>query len=327
MTVTYTDDEIAIGPDARGIEDQAAFWAASLHNRRDWTNDHQKQLDNWLDASLAHRVAFLRVNATWKRADRLAALRKPMRSPEAAPRHPAIQTRIAVGIGAAFIAGAVFVGYLERPQAQLVETPRGGHELLTLGDGSQVELNTDTAIKVDFRGATRQVELVKGEAYFRVRHDPSHPFVVNVGRHRVVDLGTKFLIRMTPQSTKVALVEGRAQFESSVDTQRAIVLAPGDVAIASLDRTQVIRKTSKSLQDDLAWQRGMIVFRDERLADAVNELNRYGGPMLRVAGESASKLKINGTFLTGRPEEFAGAAHEIFGIHVTQQNGVFVLSR
>jgi transmembrane sensor len=180
---------------------------------------------------------------------------------------------------------------------------------------------------VDVGSSTRRIELVKGEAYFRVKHDPSSPFVVTVGRHRIIDLGTKFLIRTNSQLTKVVLVEGRAQLESTNDTRGAIILIPGDVAIASNDHTQVTRKTSQALQDDLAWQRGLIVFRNERLADAVNELNRYGGPPLRVADEGAGKLRINGTFLTGRPEEFAGAAHEIFGIRVRQQNGIFVLSR
>ena len=130
-----------------------------------------------------------------------------------------------------------------------------------------------------------------------------------------------------PWADKSGPDRGARPIETVSGAQRAIVLTPGDVAIVSVDRTQVIRKATKLLQDDLAWQRGLIVFRNERLADAVTELNRYGGRPLRVADEDAGKLQINGTFFTGRPEEFAGAAHEIFGIRVTQKNGVFVLSR
>ena len=59
------------------IEAQAADWIA----RRDgpgWSAAQQSQLQAWLDLSTAHRAAFLRLDAVWRRADRLRALRAPM---------------------------------------------------------------------------------------------------------------------------------------------------------------------------------------------------------------------------------------------------------
>src|SRR5580692_3601520 len=66
-----------LGTDA--IEQRAADWAVLRRNQRDWTEDRQVELDAWLSQSLAHRVAYLRIDAMWQRTQRLAALRTPMR--------------------------------------------------------------------------------------------------------------------------------------------------------------------------------------------------------------------------------------------------------
>ena len=310
------------------IEDQAAFWAAASHNPRDWTDERQNELDAWLTQSLTHRVAFLRINATWKRADRLAALRQPVRTPTGNnSAFIARWARIALGLAFVALIGAFARNYLQQPNSQMIETPKGGQERLTLADGSQIELNTDTAVRVAFSDSMRSVELVRGEVYFQVKHDATRPFVVSAGTHRIVDLGTKFLVRATAQSIKVALVEGRARFEEVDSRRRAVVLVPGDVAVATAERTNVFRRSSKALSEDMAWQRGLVVFHNERLVDAVTELNRYGGPQLVVADEDAGKLMINGTFLTSHPEQFAGATREIFGLRVENRNGTILLSR
>jgi transmembrane sensor len=310
------------------IEDQAAYWAAASHNLKDWTSERQTELNAWLAESLAHRVAFLRINATWKRADRLAALRQPIGAPADTNATSVMRwMRIALGLAFVALAGAFARIYLQQPHSQLIETPRGGQERLTLADGSQIELNTDTAVRVAFSDSMRSVELVRGEVYFQIRHDAARSFVVYAGTHRIVDLGTKFLVRATAQSIKVALVEGRARFEDTGGQRPALVLAPGDIAVATADRTHVFKQSPGALSEDLAWQRGLVVFHNERLADAVAELNRYGGPQLIVADEDAGKLMINGTFLTGRPEQFAGATREIFGLRVENRNGTILLSR
>ena len=42
------DNKNSIHPDAQSVEDTAAYWAAALHNQRDWTSKRQNQLDQWL---------------------------------------------------------------------------------------------------------------------------------------------------------------------------------------------------------------------------------------------------------------------------------------
>lgn len=329
MSASYEDGPTNAS-EAMRIEDIAADWAAQRRMSVDWPAERQAELAAWLGQSPAHRVAYLRMEATWKRTDRLAALQQPMREPveRSAPRR-ALWTRIAAVLGLVVLTGVVAGNYLVRPRGQLIETPRGGQERLVLADGSQVELNTDSAIRIDLDARMRAVELVRGEAFFQIKHDAARPFVVSAAGHRIVDLGTKFLVRLAPQSLRVALVEGSARLENGDGRsgQRAVVLSPGDVAVATADVTRVSKKSERELSDSLAWQRGAIVFRNERLADAVVEFNRYGGPSLVLTDAAAAKLRINGTFQTTGAEDFAGITHEIFGLHVERRNGSIFLSR
>lgn len=322
-------DEMATGPefDATPEESRAAEWVAARRNP-DWNESKQAELDNWLAKSIANRVAYVRMDATWRRTDRIAALRKPMREiPKVSPSGRGRWVRLAgfVGITAA-VFGAIAANYLQTPHSQLIETPKGGREQVVLADGSQIELNTDSAIRVSMGAAARAVELVRGEAYFQIKHDSSRPFVVTAGTQRVVDLGTKFLVRMLPDAVNVSLVEGSARLESD-GSQRSTVLSPGDVAVATAYSTKVTRKSARALSESLAWQHGNIVFHNESLADAVAELNRYGGPQVVVDDKNAEKLAINGTFLTNNAEEFAGITHELFGLRVEHRNGNIILSR
>jgi transmembrane sensor len=313
---------------AMTIEDIAADWSALRRMGDNWTPERQAELDAWLAQSLAHRIAYLRIEATWRRTDRLAALRQPIEeTAEHKVDRKVLWSRIAGAIGLVMLIGVVAGNYFVRPHGQLIETPRGGQERLTLSDGSQVELNTDTAIRIDLDAQTRAVELVRGEAFFQIKHNAARPFVVTAAGHRIVDLGTKFLVRMAPESLRVALLEGRARLESAQPQQHAVVLSPGDVAVATADVTHVSRTSERELSENLAWRRGVIVFRNERLDEAAVEFNRYGGPQLVVADADAAKLRVNGTFLTTGGEDFAATTREIFGLHVEHRNGSIVLSR
>jgi len=323
-------DGIASATGAMAIEDKAAEWVADSHNPEGWTVERQAELDEWLSQSLSHRVAYLRMEATWRRTNRLAALRAPMRTPPSPNSSKnALWMRVAGALGLVVLVGALAGNYLRGPQGQLIETPKGGQEKLALSDGSQIELNTDSAIRLDIGSAHRSVELIRGEAFFEIKHDASRPFVVTAARHTITDLGTKFLVRATPDSLRVALVEGRARLEgiSGRSQQHALVLSTGDVAVATDEATQVLKKSSRELTESLAWQHGLIVFHNTPLADAVAEFNRYGGVELVVADRGAANLTINGTFRFTSAENFAASAHEIFDVKVDHKNGSIVLSR
>src|SRR6185312_7252115 len=99
------------------------------------------------------------------------------------------------------------------------------------------------------------------EALFEVKHDARHPFTVIASDHKITDLGTKFVVRQSGSRVEVALIEGRAQFESiGGSTPRSTELTSGEVAVATGNSMSVTRLPVKQVSDELAWRRGLLVF-------------------------------------------------------------------
>jgi ferric-dicitrate binding protein FerR (iron transport regulator) len=89
------------------------------------------------------------------------------------------------------------------------ETRHGEQQTYRLADNSLLHLNTESAVTVWYGQTQRLVLLTSGEANFEVTHEPKRTFRVLAGSAEVVDLGTKFDVRLRPDSTEVTVVEGR----------------------------------------------------------------------------------------------------------------------
>jgi len=312
------------------VREHAAAWL-ERREAKDWTDEDGRALQVWLDASESHCAAFWRLEEAWKQASRLAALKEmsPARA-MAAPRRrflPVLGRMVAATIIVAAVGFASRI-YFSQPQGDLYTTPVGGREILTLADGSQIELNTDTSLRIDFASHRRAVTLLRGEAYFQIRHDASRPFTVTAGAHRIVDLGTKFVVRREAGKLEVALMEGRASVEDSdAATMRPAVLVPGDVAIVTAAGLTMTRKSDQQLKDIAAWRKGMLVFNGARLSDAAAEFNRYNATQLIVTDEVAASRTLGGTFPTNDLEDFTHLAQSVLGLRVRHESGRIVISR
>jgi len=301
------------------IAAQAAEWAQRRHFWQ-WSDSDQVELDAWLAQSMAHRVAYWRLNATVQRTERLTALKPSL--PERLPiwQRPGwlITFRSVAALVLLAALGMAAREYLSAPAPQVFATTVGGREVIRLKDGSQIELNTDTVLKIAAGTAARDVTLEKGEAYFQIHHDGAHPFRVNVGTHRVIDLGTRFLIRKDENTLEVSLIEGRARFDATAQSAHpsSIDMKPGDVVMAENGRINLTRKPEHAIVSQLGWRTGVVVFDSTRLSDAAAEFNRYGGKKLVIADPEAAKLKIEGTFQLNNVEAFADAIQVAFGLRV-----------
>ncbi|MEG0796608.1 MAG: FecR domain-containing protein [Odoribacter sp.] len=152
-----------------------------------------------------------------------------------------------------------------------VTVPRGGEYVLSLADGTSVWLNSDTRITypVSFNGNLREVSL-EGEAYFKVKGDPSHPFIVHTKQFDIRVTGTEFNIRTYSDDTKSAtLVEGKIQLECQ---DKVHTLSPGEQA--SLTDGEVLIQEA-DLEEVLAWQHEVFDFKQCRLEELLNELARW----------------------------------------------------
>jgi transmembrane sensor len=318
-------------PSAKDLKARAAQWF-ERRNFWKWDEGDEAAFVEWLNESLAHRAAYVRVEAAWKRTERLSALRAATHAQTqtgSRSRFRLLFLRAASAVVAVGVLGTGLVWMRSGPADQVYTTAVGGRETLTLADGSKIELNTDTVLRAKITALDRNIWLDKGEAYFQVKHDAIHPFVVFAGNHRVTDIGTGFLIRKDETKVEVALVEGRAQLDA-LDSQAhapSIQMMPGDVVVASGNHTEIEKKPVADLSNILSWRRGLLVFKHTTLADAAVEFNRYNSKKLVIADMAAARLQIGGTFQSDNIGDFAEVAREVLGVHVQHRGDETVISR
>jgi transmembrane sensor len=321
--------ELSTSMNAKEITSLAATWI-ERSTREDWTEKDQTDLSAWLDKSSAHRIAYWRLDGAWNETYRLAALRSPRSEPEAEVKGRGFLSGLAIAATAvviAIIGVAASLRFVE-PKTVTYATAIGGHKTVTLDDGSLIELNTATVLRVS-DGGQRKVWLDRGEAYFQVKHDPARPFVVMASGHRVTDIGTKFMVRRNTASLEVAVVEGRVRFDAADKPIQSAttLLNPGDVAVASAGSLSVINKPARILSDELGWRRGVLVFNHTTLAEAAAEFNRYNREKLAVFDPAVAHVTIGGTFQMDNIKDFVDLAQTVLGLRVEKRGDETVISR
>ena len=218
------------------------------------------------------------------------------------------------------------------------ETERGKLSVVTLADGTEVTLNTDSVIDVGYSAKERSVYLLSGEAFFDVAHDSVKPFVVYVGEHRVQAVGTAFNIDFsevdsidvivtdgkvkvaTPKTLLRALLSGKAQKESLAGVGDQIVVG-GDEKHDSRSRSE------EEINVDLAWQDGLIIFENELLPEVLKELERYSSETFKLMHPDLEKVRVAGLF---KANDIDGVLYSLdvnFGIESKRLGSNIVLSR
>ena len=310
---------------ASRIEARAAEWIAERDGDA-WSHQRERDLDAWLDDSVSHRVAYLRLLAAWQRADRLRALRSaesPGRSPPMTtpvPTAPRARTVAAWGLRA--IAGIAVLGCVlllngdlgRLGSAQVFATPIGVRESVSLEDGSKLTLNTSTRLRARIDGNERVVWLDDGEAYFDISPDATRPFVIIAGNRRVTVVGTKFSLRREGDRLQVDVVEGRVQVQAG--TSSPTLLSRGETAISEATNVLVSRRTERQSLAATSWLEGRLVFDQMTISEAAAQFNRYNRKKLVIADAAAANVRIGGTFEAGNVEAFARLMQAGFGLVV-----------
>lgn len=298
----------------------------------------QEELAQWVAADPRHEVAYLRLRAAWRHLDRLKALG----SVEAAsaqfeqPEVPNISMaepsrrypgRVAA-LGAIAVAVATLCWFVLRHAVGpvVVVTPVGGYERRTLADGSTMELNTDTAVEIDFDATRRRLRVLRGEGRFRVAEDPRRPFTVQAGTHSARALGTDFTVRlMSKGDAEIVVRDGRVGLADSAAAAAAgIALSSGEVALVEATGTHVSMLDSQEMEAHLAWDRGLLVFTHEPLEQVVAEFNRYNITKIRVGDAEAAQLRVDGTFRATNLEAFLRLLSRGFPVVVTHSSDTTV---
>ncbi|WP_160617168.1 FecR family protein [Pseudoblastomonas halimionae] len=208
---------------------------------------------------------------------------------------------------------------------QVYSSGVGQLSTVDLPDGSTIELNTDTVVEIDFTPGQRHLNLVRGEAVFEVAHDADRPFVVQAGDRRITALGTIFSVRKTGQEMIVALIEGSIDVEpfepgARVGSTAGVRLTPGQQA-RTAGTARDIEVTKVNVDRALSWRTGRLIFDNDRLADAVAEVNRYSERKLVLADPALADMRISGAFTTGSAEKFAAAISVALPVSLDPRRG------
>lgn len=169
----------------------------------------------------------------------------------------------------------------------------GERRRIELADGTQIDLNTSTAIDVVFDQRQRLVRLRDGEILIHTgKLVGQTPFYVETREGRVQALGTRFTVRQLAGSTRVGVLEDQVSLSPADLPDHERILSAGESA--DFDRRNVgpnhfYRRTQA------AWVDGQVIVLDARLGDLLADLARYRPGVLRCDSASAS-LRVSGTF-------------------------------
>jgi transmembrane sensor len=219
----------------------------------------------------------------------------------------------ALAAAALFAVGiASWMAYDNRPRetAAVPAAPRmlgtgvGIRDSMTLIDGTRVALGPLSSVKVvsGYGSTSREVE-VRGDAWFDVVHDTSRPFTVRAGSATIVDVGTTFAVRSDdPAGVSVSVSEGAVSLrEMNTPVSQGVILKAGDNGLLQTDGSVIARRGSAS-EDDVAWMKGRLVFRDATITQVAASMRKWYGIELKVADEALNNRHLTATFAGESPE-------------------------
>ncbi len=283
----------------------------------------------WVSQSVEYRVTFLRLYTAWLHSDRLKAM--PLLVPSAYQKSVEfIKARkfLMTSIAACFLLITfTLLNFITKPQIETFSTLVGGFQSVPLNDGSVLELNTNTRLMTEITESSRKVTLKKGEAYFDIAHDKDRPFIVDVGDKRITVLGTKFSVKYEGKDVEVIVSEGRVRVDHVNKAEpKTIFVEKNMVALASNDAVVVTEKELEQTQADLSWREGLLVFKQDSLANIVKEFNRYNRKKIIIKDQAASEVRLGGSFHANNIDAFVRLLENALGLNVKyKKNTVIIL--
>jgi transmembrane sensor len=321
-------------PLPESVRGEAAVWLARLHSD---TRSEQTEVGfrHWLAASPLHRAAFERMTTIWESTANVHRGPPPRvqesREFRRALRRTSILTAAVLCLCALITVTALYLMRLAADsRSESFATVHGERRSVRLADGSHLELNTDSRVRVTFGSRARRIILEKGQAEFEVVPDRARPFVVRAGGRQVVVLGTQFDVRWTDEQLSIVLIQGQ------------VAILPGEAPLSSAASASVVTlkagerlefqgptfavKSTARLDREEAWMTGRVVFEATRLGTAIAEMNRYAPRRLELANPALADLLISGTFSVDDPGAFARAVAQIFSLEVSDAPDALLIS-
>jgi transmembrane sensor len=316
----------------RRIRVQAALWVTELHSP-DRNAALEAKVKQWIAEDPRHAAAFELATDAWQRSGNLPVRLPLSEAVDSDSKRPRRVSRPVLAGVAVLMVGLVVAIYLARDNT--IATGPGEQRTVALNDGTEVTLNANSRVIVQYDDRVRRVKLVRGEALFNVvKHQP-RPFVVMAGDRKVVAVGTSFVVRRETASGTgfaVTLIEGRVAVEalSAPDLLPAggapdvKLLAPGQRIKFARNKQDAM--DAPNLDKVTAWQRGQLIFDDISMQEAAAEFNGYGSRRIVIDDPGVARLRVGGVYRIADPMSFARSMAATYQLRLADNDTTITLS-
>lgn len=189
----------------------------------------------------------------------------------------------------------------DNPVTSTLFAPLGSRISFSLPDGTKGWLNSGSSLEYNLPFNLNRQVAVKGEAWFDVAHDESHPFEVSAGHSKVKVLGTKFNLNAYPGDNyiEVLLEEGKVEF-SSPGITRSIEMKTNERLVLNNDGLDIYFTDASKYA---AWKEGKLVFRSDPMVEVARRIERWYNVKVELVDKELEKFVIRGTFQDDSLEE------------------------
>ena len=286
----------------------------------------RQRFEQWLAADPLHRRIYEQVERVWgdlprpqaelsvarKKNSRLELCYRPLLSACAA------SLLLAVGLcikeGWPLVDNSVF------------QTAKGELRQITLADGSQLELNSDTELAVHYTWLGRSLELVRGEALFSVAPGKLRPFEVLAGGGRLRDIGTRFDVAIGSSANRISVLEGPIDLNLPATGEQR---KTGAGQVMTYNAATVLSEpVAADVKTFAVWRNHKLIFRNTQLSEVAKELERYHPVHVRLADPSLNSLTLGGVFDNNDLERFLATLEAVLPVEIKRdKNGDVLIDR
>ena len=213
-------------------------------------------------------------------------------------------------------------------------TTFGEQRSITLADGSVIDINSHSRIRVRYSAQERDVDLLEGQALFHVAKNPARPFFVITATTQVRAVGTAFDVYQKRGGTVVSVVEGRVAVahQEATDARNPessdnapIFLAAGEQVLVT---ASAMRKASHpNIAVATSWTQRQLEFESASLSEVAEEFNRYNERQLIIEDPSLYDFHISGVFSSSDPASLVRFLRERPGVRVTETDSEIRVSK
>ena len=297
----------------RDVIKEAATWLSRLQENP-LTEDEKNELEIWKNKSQHHQQAWLRAEQFTQKLNHipqglgLTILNRPRSTDRRAFLKPFAVLLVTVPTGV--------LTYKMTPWQMFTadfQTATGEQKTVKLADGTQLTINTNSAVDVDFDDLQRLITVHSGEIYIETAHDSKNrSLFVQTSHGRLQALGTKFVVRKQENDIYLGVLEGSVEILPKQNTTQHIIIHAGQETTFT-GNTIHPRKTLNN--NATAWLDGIIYADNMPLSDFLATLSRYRQGVLRC-DKSAEDIRISGAFQLKKPDEILETLQKTRPIHI-----------